>query len=237
MDTSARPPNGPTPPGDGPGVGASNREEPAPQANRAPRSRVDSTASLLASDVVELDQLRAIFLRNRARILRKLAILGSSPIHARVPRPASFGLQELVRSGRLEHRGDEVAWATEVLRRDLDSRETSIGALEQGWFSLEELELPALDAAPAGLSGLAVAPATEPEEVSEASRWFDRCVATLEPFEQDFLLCREYDGGSWEHVSALMHRSVPACKRFHAGARESLRHLVRLHAARGREPS
>ena len=181
---------------------------------------------------VELRTLQDVLLRHRTRILRKLAILVSSRGPVGETRPSSLGLRELLSRGRFEHRGSDVAWATELLRRDLASGGVRVGAIERGWFTPEDLWLPPLGPAPCELTR---APIDDGGHRSPAYLWFDRCVASMEPFAQDFLLSREYDGGSWHHISALMHRSVPACMRFHASAREALRCVVRRHSRQVRD--
>lgn len=169
------------------------------------------------------EELEPAFLRHRSRILRKLAILRSTVVPPEEPRPSRLGLQRFLEGQHLEHRGDVVAWVTAVLDRDLDAAAPRIRPVERGWFTLEELRLP--PPGPAPFDRLPENPT--PEELRAAHRWFDGCVASLDPFFQDFLLARDYDGGSWRHVAELLRRSTPACQRFHERARRDLTRLLR----------
>lgn len=174
------------------------------------------------------EDLEPAFLRHRSRILRKLAILRSTIVPADEPRPSRTGLRELLNGTRLEQRGSVVAWVTEVLNRDLDAAEPRIRAIERGWFTRDELRLPPPGPEPFEIVGVDLGP----EDLLAARRWFDACVASMDPFLQDFLLTREYDGGSWHHAALILRRSVPACQRFHTRAREELRKVLRRHSGR-----
>jgi DNA-directed RNA polymerase specialized sigma24 family protein len=171
----------------------------------------------------EAEEIEPAFRHHRSRILRKLAILRSTVVPPEEPRPSRLGLQRFLEGQHLEHRGDVVAWVTAVLDRDLDAAAPRIRPVERGWFTLEELRLP--PPGPAPFDRLPENPT--PEELRAAHRWFDGCVASLDPFFQDFLLARDYDGGSWRHVAELLRRSTPACQRFHERARRDLTRLLR----------
>lgn len=54
----------------------------------------------------------------------------------------------------------------------------------------------------------------------------DACVAELREDWRDVLLLRDYEGGSWEHVSARLGRSIAAAQMLHVRAREALREAL-----------
>ncbi len=169
-----------------------------------------------------VEELEPAFRHHRSRILRKLSILRSTVVDPEQPRPSRLGLQRFLEGQHLEQRGDMVAWVTAVLDRDLDATAPRIFPVERGWFTLEELRLPS--PGPAPFDRLPESPTAE--ELRTAQRWFDGCVSGQNPFLQDFILARNYDGGSWRHVAELLRRSTPACQRFYESAREDLARML-----------
>jgi hypothetical protein len=180
------------------------------------RRRPTATRSRL--DEATPEEMEAALSREGPRIRRKLAILHCTPIDPDEPRPSARGIQAMLDGSDLEHQGALVAWASELLYRDLSASVPRFDPIGRGWVTEQDLQLPPPRAyrLPSGR--------LSPQELHEGCRWLDSCLTTLDPFYQDFILAREYDGGSWRHVANIHRRSVPACQRFHSKA------LKLLHA-------
>lgn len=61
----------------------------------------------------------------------------------------------------------------------------------------------------------------------ELERIYDACVEALQPEQRNVILLRDYEGGSWEHVSEQMERTVHAVQELHRRARIKLAALLR----------
>ena len=192
----------------------------------SPRDELADSMSLVQRVQADQDRkaLEELMRRYLPRLERKVRIIMSSKLRQR------YDIEDIVQAAMVKGIGqlDQfefrepaslIHWLTQIALNEIRSKSRQRAASE---FA-EDLY---------GEHGLQLECEREPGppekvQIDEARALCDAAVGRLPEHYQAVILARDYDGGSWEHVSEVLGRSSEACQMIRKRAKEKLLDYLR----------